>query len=166
MYFTPYTPSAEVALQQLRRRVFVSGEYGWIHSFASAELPKSSSLPIRAVFSALRVVSLVSASLKRFWRLCVSAGSIESALERAAENGTHSILDIQRTGERPDLAVATPFPSMRVQEVFGTLQPSRQQIARAASFIQDRIPRWEAVYLPVYRDGTCVEWAFIGCSGD
>lgn len=93
-------------------------------------------------------------------------GSIDEALEMAAEGGTHSILDIPNTGRRRGFGVATPYPPRAVEQVFGTLQPTHEQVEESWGDVAERLERWEAHYLVVYDNGTPAEYAFIGCSGD
>ncbi len=93
-------------------------------------------------------------------------GSIDEALEMAAEDGTHSILDIQNTGRRRGFGVATPYPPRAVEQVFGTLEPTHEQVEESWADVSERLDRWEAHYLVVYKKGKPVEYAFIGCSGD
>jgi hypothetical protein len=93
-------------------------------------------------------------------------GSIEEALELAAEDGTHSILDIQSTGRRRGFGVATPCPPRSAARVFGSERPTREQIEAHWLRLSDRLERWEAYYVTVYKDGEPAEYAFIGCSGD
>ncbi|HYH66986.1 MAG TPA: hypothetical protein VD866_19985 [Urbifossiella sp.] len=93
-------------------------------------------------------------------------GSIDEALEQAAEDGTHSILDIQNTGRRRGFGVATPYPPRAVEQVFGTLQPTHEQVEESWDDVAERLERWEAHYVVVYAKGKPAEYAFIGCSGD
>ncbi len=93
-------------------------------------------------------------------------GSIEGALELAAEDGTHSILDIPSTGRRRGFGVATPCPPRSAARVFGTERPTREQVEAKWLDLSDRLERWEAYYLVVYENGAPAEYAFIGCSGD
>lgn len=93
-------------------------------------------------------------------------GSIDEALEMAAEDGTHSILDIQNTGRRRGFGVATPYPPRAVEQVFGTQQPTHEQVEDSWDDVAERLDRWEAHYLVVYKKGKPSEYVFIGCSGD
>jgi hypothetical protein len=93
-------------------------------------------------------------------------GSIEEALEMAAEDGTHSILDIERTGRRREFGVATPYPPREVERAFGTAHPTHDEVEESWDVVAEELERWEAHYLVVYKGGTPDEYAFIGCSGD
>ena len=92
--------------------------------------------------------------------------TIEELLEMVAEDGTHSILDIEHVGPRLDFGVAAPLPASRVARVFGSPQPTHDQVEANWGAIADGLERWQAYYLTVYRDGQPAEYAFIGCSGD
>ena len=93
-------------------------------------------------------------------------GSIDEALEQAAEDGTHSILDIQSTGRRRGFGVATPYPARGIEQAFGTDRPTHEQVEASWDDVAERLERWEAHYLVVYENGKPAEYAFIGCSGD
>lgn len=93
-------------------------------------------------------------------------GSIEALLERAAESGTHSILDIEHTSAQPGFGVASPLPMSARRRVFGTTEPTRDRVERHWPEIAEPLSRWQARYVVVYQDGQPHELAFIGCSGD
>jgi hypothetical protein len=140
MYFTAYEPDPEAALQRLRQAEFAAGRYG----------PQTR-------------VGMAIQWLRRAGR---TARTIEEALEAAAEDGTHSILDIQRTSRIEEFAAAVPLPIEKVRDAYGTTEPSKTLVQQQSALLLDRIPRWNAVYFPVYADGRPTEWAFLGCSGD
>ena len=92
--------------------------------------------------------------------------SIEELLEMVAEDGTHSVLDIEQTGSRLGFGVAAPMSPRQVARFFGTEQPTHEQVEQNWGDASDGLDRWQAYYLTVYRDGKPHEYAFIGCSGD
>jgi hypothetical protein len=92
--------------------------------------------------------------------------TIEELLEMVAEDGTHSILDIERTGQRREFGVALRMPARRVAELFDTNEPTHDQVEENWTDVAEGLERWEAYYLTVYRDGKPHEYVFIGCSGD
>jgi hypothetical protein len=94
------------------------------------------------------------------------AASIEELLEEAAEEGTHSILDITHVASQREFGAATRLPPRMLERHFGTTQPTREQVEELALDIADYLDRWEAFYFVVYRAGQPDEYAFIGCSGD
>ena len=217
-YYTPYRDDPEVALQELRQRVFAEGDYSMgfggftkvngggpfdggpfpgvpagfdplagVRSMARQN-PEMARL-LRAVESGdLSGLSPEERTAARQFRTLLNAfpepgqgprlhqpddeddgdrpGSIDEALELAAEDGTHSILDIQNTGRRRGFGVATPYPPRAVEQLFGTLQPTHEQVEESWDDVSDRLDRWEAHYLIVYNKGKPAEYAFIGCSGD
>ena len=91
--------------------------------------------------------------------------SVEELLERAAECGTHSVLDVERVGRRPAFGVAVPMTPAAVRRAFGTAGPTHAQVEEHWADIAERLGRWQARYLAVYLDGRPHEYAFIGCSG-
>ena len=93
-------------------------------------------------------------------------GSITELLERAGESGTHSILDIERVSEQPGFGVAAPLTADSLRQAFGTDVPTHDEVERHWPDVAERLGRWQACYLVVYRDGEPHEYAFIGCSGD
>jgi hypothetical protein len=92
--------------------------------------------------------------------------TIDELLEMVAEDGTHSILDIQRTGTAADFGVATPMSAEQLAEFFGTDRPTREQVEVAWFEAAEELERWQALYTIVYRNGEPHEYAFVGCSGD
>lgn len=93
-------------------------------------------------------------------------GSITELLERAAECGTHSILDIEQTATRPRFGAADPMTGAALRRVFRTTEPTHEQVEAHWPGIAESLGQWQARYLVVYRDGQPQEYAFIGCSGD
>ena len=86
-------------------------------------------------------------------------------LVQAGESGTHSILDITRVGKRAGHATAFPLGPDHLLDAFGTTEPTRAEVeASKLAFAEDL--HWQAVYFAVYRNGSPVEWAFVGSSGD
>jgi hypothetical protein len=92
--------------------------------------------------------------------------TIEELLEMVAEDGTHSILDIEQTGPRREFGVAAPMPAARMRRFFGSEQPTRDQVEANWGDASEELDRWQAYYVTIYRDGKPDEYAFIGCSGD
>lgn len=92
--------------------------------------------------------------------------TIAELLERAAECGTHSILDIERVGRRMGFGTAAPLAKAALRRLFATAEPTRDQVEARWSDIAEGLGRWQARYVVVYREGKPHEYAFIGCSGD
>jgi hypothetical protein len=94
-----------------------------------------------------------------------TSARIAELLLRAGEGGTHSILDINRVGNRAAHATAFPLSSAELLEAFGTTEPTRDQVeASRMGFWEDL--QWQAAYFAVYQEGSPAEWAFAGSSGD
>jgi hypothetical protein len=160
-YFTPYQPDAEKALQTLREQIFKEGAYGKTHAFNSDVL---ATLPgLKETVEQLRILESerLGGPERKF-------SSIEELLEAAAEDGTHSILDIEHTADAPDFGVAWPAPQAVVEEVFGTAKPSRADIEAKPDGLAEQLDleRWQAVYVVAYADGKPSEIYFEGVSGD
>jgi hypothetical protein len=92
--------------------------------------------------------------------------SIPELLQRAGESGTHSILDIERVSGQPEFGVAVPLPPDSLRRAFGTDMPTHEEVEEHWPDVAERLGRWQACYLVVYRDAEPHEYAFIGCSGD
>jgi hypothetical protein len=95
--------------------------------------------------------------------------TIKEALKRAAESGTHSILDIQRISAKPKFGAITLFPQSRLVEFFGTEKPTPEKIRdvyESGALEEFICERWEGIYLIGYREKVPVEIFFAGCSGD
>jgi hypothetical protein len=92
--------------------------------------------------------------------------TIEELLEMVAEDGTHSVLDIEQTGPIRTFGVAAPMPARRINHFFGSDQPTHEQVEKNWGDASEELDRWEAYYVTIYREGKPHEYAFIGCSGD
>jgi hypothetical protein len=92
--------------------------------------------------------------------------TIEELLEMVAEDGTHSILDIERTAARKEFGAAIPLPSREAMRFFGTERPDHDQVESKWADVAEKLERWEAYYVTIWKDGDPHEYAFIGCSGD
>jgi hypothetical protein len=92
--------------------------------------------------------------------------SIDDLLERAEESGTHSILDITEVASRRREGAAAPLGARVIEKMFGTPQPTRDQVEVGWQDVAETLRREHACYLVVFRDGEPDEYAFIGVSGD
>jgi hypothetical protein len=196
-YFTPYHPDPAVALGRLRQEVFARGDHRnpgdfrrWMRLFA-ATTPEMRENPIihrlARIEDALETGSeeglteqergelqLMRRLHERDAMYGVLAGAppflpttIEELLERAAADGTHSILDITHVAEHPEFAAASPLDEELLDEGFGTQRPTREQVT--PDFLMrlgGALERWQAFYFALYRDGRPSEYVFVGCSGD
>jgi hypothetical protein len=69
-------------------------------------------------------------------------------------------------GEQLGFGVAAPLSADSLREAFGTDAPTHEEVERHWADVAERLGRWQACYLVVYRGGEPHEYAFIGCSGD
>lgn len=95
-----------------------------------------------------------------------SARSIDELLERSAECGTHSILDIERVARRPGFGVASPLSRTTLRRLFQSDMPTHEQTESRWGDIAESLSPWQARYFVVVDAGQVREYAFIGCSGD
>jgi len=108
----------------------------------------------------------------KYYSRCRGRGPVGATgcLQDAAENGTHSILDIDHTADIPEFGCATRLLKQRLLKCFGTTTPSAQQVTDARALLEEvteDVRRWEAVYLTEYDEtGKPLEYMFIGASGD
>jgi len=160
-YFTPYQPDIEKALQTLRQQIFKEGAYGKTHAFNPDMLARMPGLKET-------VEQLRQLEAERLGGPDRKFGSIEELLAAAAEDGTHSILDIEHTADTPDFGVAWPAPDDVLEEVFGTSKPSRADIEAKPDELAERLDleRWQAAYVVVYADERPAEIYFEVVSGD
>ena len=146
-YFVPYEADLDAALQKLRAREFQSGRYNPVTPFQ--KFPIDLSAPT----------------------LGAQHGSIEDVMDAADEDGTRSILDIAQLaseplgGSRMPYFTAFPLANPDIQELFGTLHPTRE-LVETNTRMWDRIERGSAIYLVIFDDGKPHEIFFAGYSFD
>jgi hypothetical protein len=170
-YFTPYRDDVGQALQELRERVFREKAYG---DPALSDMPfppaALAALPPeqRAAFEAMLAErNKLLEPLRALEAQRPEPRTIEELLEQQAESGTHSILDItEGLSDGPDFGTAFPMPQDMLRELFGTLQPTHEQVEAKAMERSEDLDRWQCWYVVVYRDGAPSEMYFEGCSGD
>ena len=86
-YFVEYKEDLGEALEELRTREFQAGRYNPANPFLMFPVDPNSPSP------------------------GTQHDSIAEAMEDAAEDGTRSILDIQKIADEPDFCVAAPLPA-------------------------------------------------------
>jgi len=163
-YFVAYQDDIDTTLQRLRQREFTAGRYNPV-------LPHNHDFPVTAA--------------------SVSPGaqhdSIEEAMIAADADGTRSILDIFKASHFPfelahedpsiqnemDIFCKTyPFSKHDLERMFGTLEPSRQQVEsvcltyNGGESIWDGIERGTCRHIIVFEDGKPTEVFFAGYSFD
>lgn len=173
-YTTPYRPNIEEALQELRRSVFESGDYrkprsNWEIGQSLRERFLATPEDERADWERLFLVNFEKYGPKAPDEPRSPPESMAELLERCGANGTHSILDIARVGKRPGFGVAAPVPKKVLAESFGSTEPTREQLEPLPEPLDqyfERLGRWQAAYLIIYKDGRPHEILFEGNSGD
>jgi hypothetical protein len=167
-YVAPYDEDPEAALQNLRQKVFRSGNYGVWHTPGTIwRTFWSLSLLGKVLFLVGTLCVEIEMVFRWLSRGCRGPHSIEEALRDAAESGTHTILDIHACGMIPEIGVATPLPASRLQQLFGTDQPSHEDFESVDwESLINSIGRWQAVYFPLYEAECPVKLVFVGVSGD
>ena len=140
-YFVKYKPNLDAVLQELREREFSAGRYNPAMPFL--EFPIDPAQPGPGA----------------------QHDSIEEAFEEADADGTRSILDIQAIGEEPDFCVAAPLDEDELESLYGTRQPTREQIEANMDFLED-VERGHCVYAIAHKNGQPDEVLFAGYSFD
>ncbi len=105
--------------------------------------------------------------------------SIDHARELAAEDGTHSILDIDRVIADPLPAGRTapadflkyfgalmPLAAAQITEIFGSATPDAASAEAAAFRLSSLCPRGSGCYVVLYRGGAPDQLLIAGKSGD
>jgi hypothetical protein len=159
-YFTSYQENIVKAFQELQQKVFESGNYGHACQYSSEMLNQYPQL--KASAEALK--KLDDQRLKDYGPI----KAIDDLRKAFAEEGTHTIIDIERIHSKPDFGVAYPAPQEIIQKVFGTPKPTHQDIESKKYQLLEalNIERWQATYLIVYENNIPKEIYFEGCSGD
>src|SRR5690348_11958133 len=118
-YFTPWQADAGKALEALRAEVFAKGEFGetrrWEEAVRQMEAAGQDVKPLRDLVEQRRAIEAARGGGARKPR------TIEEAIEQAAEEGTHSVLDIMGgISEGPEFGTAFPAPEEWLLEAYGT----------------------------------------------
>jgi hypothetical protein len=93
--------------------------------------------------------------------------TIEELIEQRGEEGTHSIIDIDRVSSLPDFGAAVPLPLEEYIEIFGTDKPTREMIEEKVEDIEEYTDMpMVGVYIIVYNTNSPAEIYFSGFSGD
>jgi hypothetical protein len=177
--FTPWTDDAEAALQRLRRETFAAGDYHQGPDVSLRTLMDRMTDAQRAQFEEKMRPMREFLGLQPWERSpwdespgeAVPGGgppprTVDEAVARAGDEGTHSILDITRTADFFAARAAAPLPDIALRRNLGTMRPDRARVEDRYAQVAGELDRWECVYLTVYRDGEPHELAFIGLTGD
>jgi len=140
-YFVPYDADVQAALDKLREREFAAGRYNPVIRFIKFSEPGFSQQNPGAKHE-----------------------TIKQAVRASAEDGTRSILDIERVATSPDYGVAAPLSAARLRELYDTDKPTHEMVDNHEFF--DDIERGQCRYIVVYKDGKPSELMFAGYSYD
>lgn len=158
-YVVEYQPDIDRALQQLRQREFEAGRFyrpaAWLTQALELGL-------IEAAFQ-----PRMERSLSEFvaWP---EPRSIAELLTQNGEEGTHSIIDIERLSQAPEVCAAAPLTPMQLLEAFGSARPTLETVLRSAraGALSGLRRRGEALYVVAHTAGQPSHIYFYGFSGD
>jgi hypothetical protein len=142
-YFAPYDVNAQRALDALRKREFEAGRYSPVVRFLDFEEPAYSNT-----------------------RPGPKHRSIAEAVRAAADEGTRSILDIERVGTQAGHGVAAPVDVSELRDMWGTDKPTRAVVDARKDEILGDLDRGDCVYLVIYDEDRPSEFFFAGYSYD
>jgi hypothetical protein len=141
-----HQPDIAAALEVLRRQVFESGDY----------YPRS----INPEYAAFVGITPMESN----------PPTIDELLEMQAEEGTHSILDIDGgVSDDPIVGTASPLSSQQLMDTFGTLTPTCQQVTTSLDdgrWFPAARERGSALYVTCYLSDQPRHIHFAGFSGD
>ena len=140
-YFVKYNPDINAALQELRDREFKAGRYNPVIHHLDFPIEPDSPSP------------------------GAQHESIQEALEASDADGTRSILDLNRISDEPDFCAVAPLQPERLQELFGTSQPTHETIEQCEELFES-MDRGQGVYIIAYQNGQPDEIFFGGYSFD
>jgi hypothetical protein len=142
-YFVDYEPNITSALDKLKEREFQAGRY--FPAIDYADFP-------------LRLDSANSSP---------QHPSIQSAIFAAGEDGTQSILDVDRVSESICSGCIAALEVSDLIDIFGTEVPAYDEISEnIPDAIFDFIGRGEAVYIVLFKDSLPTKLLFVGYSYD
>ena len=90
--------------------------------------------------------------------------SIATAVEASGDDGTRSILDIEKTGTELRYRVAVPLNDDYLLSLYGTTKPSRETVENL-DFLEN-VDRGHCVYVTIYKNEEPDELLFAGYSFD
>ena len=90
--------------------------------------------------------------------------SIEAALRASMQDGTRSILDMDRVSERPEYFAVSPLLETELVRLYGTTEPTHEMVEELL-FLEDA-ERGKGIYIVLYEDGAPSQILFAGYSFD
>ena len=82
-----------------------------------------------------------------------------------SNDGTRSILDLERIAGAPDFKAAGPLPDASLMRVYGTTKPTREMVLADKSIFYE-FARGHGAYVVLYEEGEAVEVLFAGYTLD
>lgn len=158
-YRVAYVGSVEATLAAVQEQVLVSGDYIWPWDDADNE-------PIDPKYA-----DIFETEEREDVPRPTSLSELNAAkeIEEFWDEGTHTILDIDRVIEAEDdeVGVIRPLNAAELNRVFGTTRPSAADFDRPAWPLDDLCgERWTGRSVVIYKDDAPAEIYFWGFSGD
>lgn len=166
-YWMPYRDGdIDQALASLRTATFESGRYHLRHlgfgpDFDALQAELDEDEDERAAYEAEHGAG----ENEEPWR-DRRPGDIDDLLRGNAEDGTHSIIDVDGVSETPTWGKAAPLSDSELVALFGTTTPSRDDVLSQQRDVQAMRPRWFGTYVVAYANDAPSEIFFSGHSGD
>jgi hypothetical protein len=172
-YFVPYQEDINRALRDLKAEVFRRGQYTNPFGLNVYELERQREFLAsiyRTLSEAIRGPAMQFLDQKHQGP-GKKPETIQQLLEQCAENGTHSILDIERVSALPAFGAVAPLSRPRLLEFFGTERPGHEAVEKWSVRVDppEAEPLYEGgegIYIIIYKGSEAVEIYFEGCSGD
>jgi hypothetical protein len=171
-YFFPYQPDIQKAFEELQAEVFQSGDYSslWTKAEAIRHYKKKIAEALdEDEYIREEFIEDLTASLNRITSL-PEPTSISERIEEVrvvnAPEGTHSILDMRGIADQPNYMRVAPLSDGELHSLFGTTQPTREDVERILTSIFSLRRTWMGTYVIIYKDSDPDEIMFVGTSGD
>lgn len=159
-YFVPYQADINTALQDLRQTNFSNGEYYKPHQRLLESIPK-------LIEQHPNLKEHFESNLEEIEQKSkLPENTIEQLMQKNAESGTHSIIDIITISETTDLNQSGKIRDEDLMKLFDTVQPSKSQVESKADRLQTFRGRWLCTYVIFYNNQEPSEIFFTGYSGD
>jgi len=111
-YFVPYQSDINKALLELKQQEFAAGRYNPAIPFPEFPIGPNSPRP------------------------GPKHSSIKAALNASMEDGTRSILDIERVSTKPDYQTVCPIENEELMSLYATTKPTRAQVEDNMDFFE------------------------------
>jgi len=142
-YFVPYQSDISQALHDLRRQEFEAGRYNPVMPRLYSYFPLTADSPCPGK----------------------EHSSIKEAKRASGDDGTRSILDIERVSDHPQSQTVSPLDPRVLLDTYGTAKPTREQLENNMDFFE-LIDRGQGIYVIAYRGEEPSEIMFAGYSFD